>query len=397
MKTDLRLAARILFSFCVSIPLFAALLPTHAVGRRKYFVYIGTYTQHGSQGIYVCEFDSASGRLSPPELAAESPSPSFLAVDSTRRFLYAVNETSQFQGQPSGAVSSFSLDSTTGKLAMLNQVSSHGAGPAFITLDQTGRYALVANYDGGSVAVFPILPDGKVGAATAFILHKGSSINRERQEAAHAHAIAMSPDNRFALVADLGMDQVLIYPFDVSHGTLGDARIFYAHPGDGPRHLIFSADGKFLYVINELSSTLTVYSYDALGGTISPIQNISTLPKGFTGASTAAEVALHPSGKFLYASNRGDDSIGDDSIVEFAVDRKKGTLSFVQDVSTQGKRPRHFAIDVTGEWLIVANQDSHTVIPFRIDDKTGHIAATGQSIEVNSPAMVEFVPAAGGK
>ncbi|MGA8553740.1 MAG: lactonase family protein, partial [Candidatus Acidiferrales bacterium] len=234
---------------------------------------MGTYTEHGSRGIYVCEFDPASGHLSSPELAAESSSPSFLAVNSSRRFLYAVNEIDKFHDQPTGAVSAFVLDLTTGRLALLNQVSSHGPGPAFITLDQTGHYALVANYDGGSVAVFPILPDGKIGDATAFILHKGFSVNPERQEAPHAHAIAMSPDNRFALVADLGLDQILVYPFDAAHGTLGNARIYYCHPGDGPRHLVFSADGKFLYVINELRSTVTVNAYYPLGGAISPVQN----------------------------------------------------------------------------------------------------------------------------
>lgn len=204
MRIDFRIAAKSISVF-ISILLFAKFLSTHAGPRGKYFVYIGTYTEHGSRGIYVCEFDPASGHLSSPELAAESSSPSFLAVNSSRRFLYAVNEIDQFHDQPTGAVSTFVLDLTTGRLALLNQVSSHGPGPAFITLDQTGHCALVANYDGGSVAVFPILPDGKIGDATAFILHKGFSVNPERQEAPHAHAIAMSPDNRFALVADLGL------------------------------------------------------------------------------------------------------------------------------------------------------------------------------------------------
>ncbi|MGA7919179.1 MAG: lactonase family protein [Candidatus Acidiferrales bacterium] len=392
MKIDFCGVARVLMSVVISTICLLVLLATYAGARDKYIVYIGTYTDHGSRGIYVCEFDPRKGRFTPPELAAESSSPSFLTVNPTRQFLYAVNETDQFHDQPAGAVSSFSLDSATGNLNLLNQVSSHGRGPAFVTLDQTDRYALVANYGGGSVAVFPILPDGKIGDATAFLLHRGSSVNPERQEAAHAHAIAMSPDNRFALVADLGLDQVLIYPFDAAHGTLGGGRIFYSHPGDGPRHLVFSADGKFVYVINELTSTVTVNAYYPLEGTISSVQNISTLPSGFKGKNTAAEVALHPSGKFLYASNRGDDN----SIAEFAVDPKNGKLTFVETVLTQGKTPRSFAIDTSGKWMLVANQDSNTVIEFRINQKTGRIVATGQSMLLNSPAMVDFVSPAGG-
>lgn len=393
MKIDFSSGASMVLSVVLSTLLSVASGATYAGARKKYLVYIGTYTDHGSKGIYVGEFDPTNGHLTSPELAAESSAPSFLAVNPIHRFLYAVNETDQFHGQPTGAVSSFSIDPTTSKLMLLNQISSHGRGPAFITLDQTGRYSLVANYDGGSVAVFPILPDGEIGEATAFILHKGSSVNPERQGAAHAHAIAMSPDNRFVLVADLGLDQVLIYPFDVSRGTLGDARIFYSHPGDGPRHLIFSANSEFVYVINELSSTVTVYSYDPLGGTISSVQNISTLPRGFKGTNTAAEVALHPSGKFLYASNRGDNN----SVAEFAVDPQKGTLTFVETVLTQGKTPRNFAIDPSGKWMLVANQDSSTVIEFRINQRSGRIAATGQSMQVNSPAMVDFVSPSGGK
>jgi 6-phosphogluconolactonase len=350
-------------------------------------VYIGTYTDRGSEGIYVCEFDSATGRLTSPALAARTSQPSFLAVAPGRSFLYAVNEVDQLDGQPTGAVSSFSVDSSTGKLKLLNQVSARSAGPAHIVLDRTARFALVANYTGGSVAVFPLLSDGKIGESRAFVQHKGSSVNRERQEGPHAHAFAMSPDNRFAIVADLGLDQLLVYPFDSSRGALGEARIVKTDPGAGPRHLTFSDTGRFVYVINEMASTIAVYSYDPRDGAMTPLQTVSSLPAKFAGKNGAAEIALHPSGKFLYASNRGDDN----SIAVFAVDPSKGLLSLIERVPTRGKTPRHFAIDPSGKWLLVGNQDSNTVVTFRINEVSGHLTPTVQSIEVNSPAMLEFV------
>jgi 6-phosphogluconolactonase len=365
----------------------AATITVRAGADARYFVYVGTYTEHGSKGVYVYEFDRATGRLTSPALAAESSQPSFLAVTTDRKFLYAVNEITDFNGEPGGAVSAFSIDITTGKLKLLNQVSSRDPGPAFITLDGTGRYVLVANYDGGSVAVFHLLADGRIGESTGFVRHKGSGPNHERQEGPHAHAVVMSPDNHFAVVADLGLDELLVYPFDASRGTLGEARAIKTEPGAGPRHLIFSANGKFVYVINELSSTVTVYSYETRDGAMNPVQTISTLASGFTGANTAGEVALHPSGKVLYASNRGDDN----SIAVFAVEPTKGTLTFVERVPTAGKTPRNFAIDPSGEWLLAANQDSNTIVTFRIDEKSGRLTVSGPTIEINSPTMVDFV------
>jgi 6-phosphogluconolactonase len=380
------------WAFGVTLAL-AAFASGHAAAVTKDRIYIGTYTNHGSQGIYVCDFDSASGSLTSPGLAATTADPSFLAVAPSRRFLYAINETDHFNGQPTGSVSAFSIDPTTGKLTLLNQVSSLAPGPAYITLDGSSHYVLVANYDQGSVAVFPILPDGKIGDSTAFVRHQGSSVDPERQEGPHAHAIAMSPDNRFAAVADLGLDELLVYPFDASHGTLGAPRVVRTDPGVGPRHLNFSASGKFVYVINEMRSSVTVYSYSASDGTMSPIQSISSLPSTFHGKNTAAEVVLHPSGKFLYASNRGDDN----SIAVFAVDPKKGTLTLIEFVPTGGETPRNFAIDPSGKWLLAANQDSNSVVKFRINTQSGRLTPAGKSIEVKSPTIVDFVPQGAGK
>jgi 6-phosphogluconolactonase len=364
--------------------------PAAGAAQSKYLVYIGTYTDHGSKGIYAYRFDSSTGKLTSLGLAAEAAQPSFLAVDSRGRFLYAANEILTYNGQPTGAVSAFAIKPQTGKLSFLNQVPSQGAAPAHITLDRTGKYALVSNYTGGSVAVFPILKNGRLGESTSFVQHKGHSVNPERQEGPHAHAVALSPDDRFAIVADLGLDELLVYRFDNAKGTLGaDPQIVKAAPGAGPRHLVFSADGKFLYVINELQSTVVTYSYDAATGALHELQTISSLRKGFNGTSTAAEIAIDPSGKFLFASNRVVDADG--SIAVFAMDAHTGLLTLVEIDSTAGKTPRNFTIDLTGRWLLVANQDSDDLVVLRLDHKTGHLTPTGGLIQVPSPACVTFV------
>ena len=355
--------------------------------QQKYMLYVGTYTDQGSKGIYAYSFDSSSGKLTSLGLAAETVEPSFLAIDSSGRFLYAVNEIANYQGQSTGAVTAFAVQPETGKLSFLNQVSSRDEGPAHITLDRTGMYALVSNYTLGSVAVFPLLKDGKLGEASSFVQHKGSSINPDRQKGPHAHAIALSPDNRFAVVADLGLDQLLVYSFDAAKGALGTKpEITKSNPGAGPRHLAFSADSRFLYVINELQSTVVTYSYNGATGALHELQTIYTLPKGFSGNNTAAEIEIHPSGKLLFASNRGDDSIA-----VFAMDSHTGMLTHVETDSTGGKTPRNFAIDPTGSWLLAANQDSDNIVVFRIDQKTGHLTPTGDVFQLPSPVCLKFV------
>lgn len=374
--------------FLASVLVLAGFMSTQAATAVKDRVYIGTYTAHGSQGIYVCEFDPSNGTLTAPELAAATADPSFLAVSADHRFLYAINETDHFNGQPTGGVSAFAIAPATGKLTLLNQVSSLAPGPAYITLDRSGHYVLVANYDEGSVAVYRIQPDGNIGDSTAFVRHYGSSVNPDRQKGPHAHSIAMSADNRFAIVADLGLDELVVYPFNAEQGTLGAARAIKTDSGVGPRHLTLASSGKFVYVINEMQSSLTVYTYDASDGSMAPLQKISTLPSSFHGENTAAEVVLDPAGKFLYASNRGDNN----SIAVFAVDSKRGTLTLVEFVPTRGKTPRNFAIDPSGEWLLAANQDSNNIVTFRINPKSGRLTPTGRLIEVNSPTIVDFVP-----
>ena len=355
----------------------------------NYFVYVGTYTGPKSQGIYVYKFETATGALTPMGVAAETTNPSFLVIHPNQRFVYAVNELQEFEGKKGGSVSAFSMNVKTGRLTFLNALPSDGTDPCYVALDHTGKYAMIANYTSGSVAVFPILPDGKLGKATAFIEHKGHGVNPERQEGPHAHSINPSPDNRFAIAADLGLDKLLVYRFDAGKGTLSpDDPPFATVPaGSGPRHFAFHPSGQFAYTIGEMGSNVTAFSYDARGGVLHPLQTISTLPKDYKGRNDCAEVQVHPSGKFLYGSNRGHESIA-----VFTIDQEKGTLTPLEYVPTQGQEPRNFGIDPTGTFLIAANQNSNSLVVFRIDANTGHLTPTGQKLEVQAPVCVKFTP-----
>jgi 6-phosphogluconolactonase len=355
-------------------------------------VYFGTYTgqKSTSKGVYVSRLDLATGGLSKPELAAETSNPSFLAADPKGAFLYAVNEIGTFGGKPTGAVSAFSIDKSTGRLTALNQQASEGGGPAHLTVDKAGRHVLVANYGGGSVAVLPIGADGRLQPASAAVQHTGSSVNPTRQTKPHAHAINLDPENRFAYVPDLGLDKVMIYRFDAAKGTLapGEPPFAAVTPGAGPRHIALSPSGRTAWVINEIDCTVTTFTRDARTGGLTAAQTISTLPAGLAMAPdfSTAEVLLHPSGRFLYGSNRGHHSL-----TVFAVDDKTGALTFVQNQSTLGRTPRGFGIDPTGAFLVAANQGSDSVVVFRIDRATGRLTPAGQTIEVGTPVSVEFV------
>jgi 6-phosphogluconolactonase len=360
--------------------------------QKQYLAYVGTYTtKTDSKGIYVYRFDSASGELSAIGLAAESNDPSFAAVHPTGKYLYAVNEVGNFGGSNSGAVSAFAIDRTTGKLTFLNQVATRDAGPCHVSLDRTGKFVLVANYDGGSVVVFPVQADGSLGKDSAFVQHTGSGPNKERQEAPHAHWIGTSPDNRFALAVDLGLDKILVYSFDAAKGSLtpSDPPFAKTNPGAGPRHLAFQRDGKFAYVLAEMENAVTAFTYLQKDGSLSALQTVSTLPKDYSGPKEAAEIVVHPSGKFLYASNRA----GVDSITVFGIDPAKGTLTLVGQYPTKGKTPRHFTIDPTGAFLLAANEESNNIVVFKINPTTGELAPTGQVLEVPSPVCITFVTA----
>jgi 6-phosphogluconolactonase len=357
---------------------------------REHFVYFGTYTSGTSKGIYVSRFDTTTGKLSEPELAVETKNPSFLAVHPTEKFLYAVGEVTDTQGKRGGAVNAFAIDGQTGKLTALNQQSSGGAGPCHLSVDATGQCVLVANYGGGSIAALPLRADGSLGEAATTIQHTGASVNPQRQTKPYAHFIVPAPDNRFALTCDLGLDQVLLYQFDPATAKLATNNPSFAAvpPGSGPRHLAFAPDGKFVYVINELKLTISVFAYDPKTAALTELQNLSTLPAGYSSSNkdSCAEIAVHPGGKFVYGSNRGHDSIA-----VFAVDARTGKLTLVQHESTQGKTPRHFAIDPTGTWLFAENQNSDSVVGFAIDATTGKLKPTGQTRTVGAPVCAVFV------
>ena len=350
------------------------------------FVYVGAYTeppQGKAEGIVVYRFDADAGVLHPAQTVPDVANPSFLALDPPRRHLYAVNEVAD------GHLSAFARDPQTGALTALNRQPSHGAAPCNISLDAAGRYALVANYAGGTLAVLPIAGDGRLEPATSVVRHEGSSINRGRQEGPHPHMVAPTPDDHFVLATDLGTDQIFTYRLDAATGQLapnarGSATVT-AEAGSGPRHFAFAPNGRTVYVVNEIASTLTVYAYDGERGSLHPRQTVSTLPDGFAGKNTGAHVAVAPDGRFVYGSNRGHDSIA-----VWAVDVASGDLTLVGHEPTRGRSPRHFALDPTGAWLLAANQESDTVVAFRRDADSGLLAATGQVTRTPSPVAILF-------
>ena len=358
-------------------------------GKGDYFLYAGTYTRGKSKGIYAWRFHPADGTLQSIGLVAETSNPSFLAVAPNGRFLYAANEDSRYQGQPTGTVSAFAIDTATGKLTALDKVVSKGTGPCHVSLDPAGKWVFVANYNSGSIASFPVHEDGSLGEAAATVQHAGSSVNRQRQSGPHAHSVVVSPDGRFLLSADLGLDEVLVSRLG-SDGSLpaNDPPFGKVAPGSGPRHMVFSHDAKFLYVVSEMIPGVTVFRYDAQKGSLDSIQAISSLPEDYTGPKSGAEIALSPDGRFVYSSNRGADSI-----VAFAVDRKKGTLTAAGRFSTGGKTPRNFAIDPSGKWLFAAHQDSDSIVKFHVDPKSGALAPAGETLEVGAPVCVVFAAA----
>ena len=361
---------------------FAALSTVSAEPVRVYF---GTYTggQNSSKGIYRSELDSEMGTLSNPVLAAEATNPSFIEIHPNGKFLYAVSEVGR-----AGSVSAYAIDSSTGDLKLLNQQPSGGAGPCHVSIDHTGKNVLVTNYSSGSASVIPIKSNGRLGEPTGFVQHTGSSINPGRQKEPHAHSINVSPDNRFAFVADLGIDKIMIYRLDTKKGTIVKNTPPYVKlkPGAGPRHFAFHPNGKYAYVINELDCTITAFAYDPTSGALSDIQTITTLPENFNGSSSCAEVRVHPNGKFLYGSNRGHDSIA-----VYRIDLANGKLTFVEHETADIKTPRNFNIDPTGKFCLVANQGSNSVVVFRINQATGALEPTGHKISIGRPVCVRFL------
>ena len=353
-------------------------------------VYIGTYTRGtDSEGIYRCKLNMATGELQRVGVTPGVDNPSFLEVHPTGKFLYCVNEVGDYQGEPAGAVSAFAIAPADGSLQFLNQQSSGGAAPCHLVIDNSGRHVLVANYTGGSVASLPISSDGRLGPATTLVQHQGHSVDPQRQQGPHAHSINLDAANRFAVAADLGLDKLLVYQFDAQKGTLtANATPGIAvTPGSGPRHFAFHPNGRFGYVINEMALTVTALAYNPQRGVFSTLQTIATVPddEPRAGLSTA-EVRVHPSGRFLYGSNRGHNSI-----VVYQIAPDSGRLTLVEIEPTQGKTPRNFFIDPTGTFLLAENQTSGTIIVFRIDQETGALAATEYFAEIPAPVCIRML------
>jgi 6-phosphogluconolactonase len=365
-----------------------AVSSAHAADGKELWAYFGTYTNNGrSKGIYCYKLDLASGKLTSVGVTEGIKNPSFVAIHPSGKFLYAVSEVSDADGKPGGAVTAFSLDPKTGELKKLNQQSSEGAGPCYVATDKTGKVALVANYGSGSIASLPIKDDGSLEKAASAIQHEGSSVNKQRQEGPHAHSINVSPDNRFAVAADLGLDKLLIYKLDPSKGTLtANDPAFTATPaGGGPRHFAFHPSKRFAYNCNEILSSVTAHTYDASKGSLTPIQTISTLPEETKGNSTA-EIQCHPSGKFVYCSNRGHDSLA-----IFTVDEKTGMLTAAGHQKTLGGTPRNFCIDPTGAYIVACNQNTDNVAVFKVDQATGKLTQVGEMVSIPSSVCVKFL------
>jgi 6-phosphogluconolactonase len=365
------------------LPLLLLLTTSAGARDNNFVVFVGAYTDSGSKGIYSFRFNSDSGSMTPMALAATSDNPSFMVIDPTHRFLYAANEIEKFAGKSDGSVSVFAIDPKTRKLSPVQQVSSGGWGPVYLSLDKAGRYLMVANYGAGSITTLPIGTDGRLGAPTASIQHTGTKDPRP-------HAIEATKDDRFALVPDLGLDQLFVYRFNPETGALalnasGTVKL---PPNTGPRHIAIAPSGKIVYLTNEEASTVTVFSFDPAHGTLVEKQTVSTLPADSKVQNTTAEIGLDPTGKFLYVSNRGEDTI-----VLFNVDPKSGKLTPVDRTPSGGKTPRTFAIDPTGKWMLVANQGSNTIDLLKRDPRSGRLSQTSRSLSVAAPAHLAFVPA----
>ncbi len=403
---------RLVYPFCLVIAFALLAAPTVPAQDNDFFMYVGTYTgfkyvhhsktwgvgESHSKGIYVSRFHAATGEISQPELAAQVVNPSFLTISPNHRFLYAVSEDPLSLGPPldhSSYVSAFAIDQMTGKLRLLNTAPASGTSTCFISIDKTGKYVMMANFGSGSVSVVRIKEDGSLGELTAFIQNVGGSVDPSIQTAPHPHWIGVSPDNRYVIVSDLGMDKVQIFRFEAETGKLSPPAPPFAtvYPGGGPRHFAFDPAGKFGYQLSEMSGMVDVYAWDPSKGTLTGVQRAHTVPHDFFGGNHSGELEIHPNGKFLYESNRRTQSElvrGPESIGVFAIDPGNGMLSPVEQVDSGGIMPRNFKIDPSGAYLLSANQLTNNIVLFKIDGSTGRLSRTGKEIKVDTPVCIQF-------
>jgi 6-phosphogluconolactonase len=367
------------------------MIAASAVAQNTQWVYFGTYTtpESGSKGVYVAKFDATTGVLSAPVVAAETTSPSFLALHPSGQFLYTVGESAP-AGRVKSEVSAYRISRSSGKLDKLNAVEAGGEGPCFIGLEKGGTVAMTAQYTDGTVASHRVASDGRLGEAVSVIKHVGTGPDAERQEGPHAHSIRATPDNRFALACDLGADKVFIYRIDTATGALTKHGHADLPPGAGPRHIAFHPNGRLVFVNNEMLMSVSVFEYEAKQGRLNLLRTVSTLPEAdrkLKGLSTA-EVVVHPNGRVVYVSNRTHDTIA-----VFRCEPETGALELVQNVPAEGKIPRNFSLDLSGKWMIVAHQDSNSAAIFSVNEKDGTLAFTGKKVSLGAPVCVRFLAA----
>ena len=364
------------------------------IAAKPIYVYVGTYTERlwfvdgKGRGIYVFTLDPASGALNPVSLAGDVVSPALLAVAPNRRFLFSVNECERADGKPGGAVSAFAIDPSSGTPSFLNRQPSHGLFPCFVSVDRTSSLVVVGNHESGSIACYPVEPDGRLGEASDVIQHAGSSVHPQHQRGPHVHSVNFDPTDRYLLVCDKGTDRVVVYRVDLANGKLlpNDPPHASFEPGSGPRHLAFHPSGRHAFVINELNATLTALRLDITSGTLRVLQTLPTLPGGYAGPNYTADVHVHPNGRFVYGSNRGHDSL---AIFEF--DASSEQLTALGHEPTRGAVPRAFGIDPSGKLLLAANQNSDTIVAFRIEETSGALTPTGAVTRTPTPVCVRFV------
>ncbi|MEO7412312.1 MAG: lactonase family protein [Opitutaceae bacterium] len=389
MKSPIaRWIAILLVPATMSPPLPAAETSAAAKPAHEFLAYFGTGRGGANTGFATANFNAETGALTLPAVTPTAAAPSIFIFSPDGRRLYTCFPGRTFQGEPGGGVGAFAVDPVTGGLTALNTALSGGADPGFLSMDRTGRFLFVANYNGGNLAVFALQPDGSLGARVYFEQHTGKSVHPTRQGRAYCEVIFTDATNRFVLCTDLGLDKIFIYRFDEKTGVLTPGEMPFATmaPGSGPRHAVFGPGEKFLYVIGEMTNTIAAFAWDAGKGTLTEVETSSTLPADFQGTSSAAEILVHANGRFLYASNRGHDSLA-----VFGIDEKTGRLSLVQHVPTRGNIPRCFSFDPTGRWIVVSNQASDNAVVFRVDAATGKLAQQGDPVAVPSPLQARFL------
>jgi 6-phosphogluconolactonase len=374
---------------CIEFVVIMLWLSPQSALAQDNLVFFGTHSVGSQKGISVAHFNSETGVLTKPELVVEAPAPAFFILHPDGKHLYVCNSNDFAKGYTGQTISAYSIDPKKGILTLLNQQSSGGADPSYVWMDASRRFVLVANYKGGSVTVIALKPDGSLGEITANIKHTGRSVDTVRQTQPYAHSVKLDPTNRFALVADLGLDRVFVYRFNQKTGTLSqnDPPFVQVSPGSGPRHIAFHPNGKFVYIINEMACTITSFAWNSATGVLTELQTASTLPPNNKGKNACAEIEVHPNGKFLYASNRGHESLA-----VFAIDDLTGTISLLEHIPTRGRSPRNFAFDPTNKWIIVTNHDSDNAMVFKVDEKSGHLTLSGAPVPVVYPFCIRFLP-----